>query len=68
MTADDVERACALLEAQGKTPSGNTVLAQLKARGLPASKRTVLKYLKRRRPAPVPVGGAGFTTALEDLV
>ena len=52
MTADDVDRACAVLEQQGKTPSGNLVLAHLKQRGLPASKRTVLKYLKLRTAEP----------------
>ena len=62
MTYEDVDRACAVLEQAGRTPSGNTVLAHLKARGLPASKRTVLKYLKLRQPAPA----TGLTTATYD--
>ena len=62
MTYEDVDRACAVLEQAGRTPSGNTVLAMLKARGLPASKRTVLKYLKLRRPAPA----TGLATAIDD--
>jgi hypothetical protein len=64
MTYEDVNRACAVLEQEGRTPSGNTVLAHLKARGLPASKRTVLKYLKLRQPVPSPA----LTTADDDPV
>lgn len=63
MTALDVDRACLALEAEGVTPSGNSVLRHLQQRGVPASKRTVLKYLRLRRLAEAGGPATGFSTA-----
>jgi hypothetical protein len=58
MTLTDVLTASEALAAAGTTPSGNTVLAYLKARGMPGSKRTVLKLLRQLDHVPTPAAAS----------
>src|SRR5262245_33675904 len=52
MTVEVIATACAAVAAEGHTPSGNKVLAWLKARGHRVNKKTVLKLMKHVPPVP----------------